>query len=297
MELDLQGNIEKFTLAEIFQLVAAGRKSGTLGIQRDDSIVMIYFDKGEIIYGYGPRQTFHLGQLLKERGKLTAKQLDEAVQTQARTDNTRRLGEILISKQFIDRADLQSVVQEQVSELLFSLLSWQCGSFKFYENQFPTDEEITVRLSVENVILEGLRRLDEENMIADTLPNLDTVYVLSASQGGRNRAVTLEANEWNTMALIDGHRTLNQICEAGQLTRDLTLRTLAKLKLSGIIAATERKAITVVEPAKAIAGGHTEDLETAVAQLSRLFEDYLSAKTIARPAVRTITTTVLGETR
>jgi hypothetical protein len=297
MELDLQGNIEKFTLAEIFQLVAAGRKSGTLGIQRDDSIVMIYFDKGEIIYGYGPRQTFHLGQLLKERGKLTAKQLDEAVQTQARTDNTRRLGEILIQKQFIDRADLQSVVQEQVSELLFSLLSWQSGSFKFYENQFPTDEEITVRLSVENVILEGLRRLDEENMIADTLPNLDTVYVLSASQGGRNRAVTLEAIEWNTMALIDGHRTLNQICQTGPLSRDLTLRTLAKLKLAGIITATERKAITVVEPAKAIADGRTEDLETAVAQLSRLFEDYLSAKTIARPAVRTITTTVLGEPR
>ena len=67
MELGLQGNIEKFTLPEIFQLIASSRKSGTLGIQRDDSIVMVYFKEGEIIYGYGPRQTFHLGQLLKEK--------------------------------------------------------------------------------------------------------------------------------------------------------------------------------------------------------------------------------------
>lgn len=297
MELDLQGNIEKFTLAEIFQLIAAGRKSGTLGIQRDDSIVMIYFDRGEIIYGYGPRQTFHLGQLLKERGKLDAKQLDEAVQTQARTDNSRRLGEILIEKRFIDRADLQSVVQEQVSELLYSLLAWQTGSFKFYENQYPTDEEITVRLSVENVILEGLRRLDEANWIAETLPNLDTVYTLSAAQGGRNRAVTLEANEWNTMALIDGHRTLNQVCATSQITREETLRVLAKLKLAGIITPTERKAVTVIEPAKAATPSRTEDIESAVVHLSQLFEDYLSAKTTTRPVTRTITTTVLGEPR
>jgi len=297
MELDLQGNIEKFTLAEILQLVAAGRKSGTLGIQRDDSIVMIYIEKGEIIYGYGPRQTFHLGQLLKERGKLTAQQLDEAVQTQARTDNTRRLGEILVQKQFIDRADLQSVVQEQVSELLYSLLSWQSGSFKFYENQFPTDEEITVRLSVENVILEGLRRLDEKNMISDTLPNLDTVYVLSASQAGRSRAVTMEANEWNTMALLDGRRTLDQICKVSQLGKDETLRILAKLKLAGIITATERKPATIIEPSKTLASGNTEDLDAMVGQLARLFEDYLSAKTVARPAVRNVITSVLGEPR
>jgi hypothetical protein len=77
MDLDLQGNIERFTLPEIFQLVAAGRKSGTLGIQKDDSIVMVYFQEGDIIYAYGPRQTFHLGQLLKERGTISDEQLEE----------------------------------------------------------------------------------------------------------------------------------------------------------------------------------------------------------------------------
>lgn len=297
MELDLQGNIEKFTLAEILQLIAAARKSGTLGIQREDSIVMIYFDRGEIIYGYGPRQTFHLGQLLKERGKLTAQQLDEAVQAQARTENTKRLGEILVNKRFIDRADLQSVVQEQVSELLFSLLSWQTGSFKFYENQFPTDEEITVRLSVENVILEGLRRLDEQNMIADTLPNLNTVYVLSASQAGRARAVTLEANEWNTMALLDGRRSLDKICEISPLGRDETLRMLAKLKLAGIITQTDRKPEPGVAPAQAATTGNTQNLEQMVGQLAQLFENYLSAKTVARPRTQNITTSVPGEPR
>ena len=56
MEQDLQGKIGRFTLPEIFQLIAQSQKTGTLGIQKDDDIVMVYFKKGRIIYGYGPRQ-------------------------------------------------------------------------------------------------------------------------------------------------------------------------------------------------------------------------------------------------
>lgn len=286
MELDLQGNIEKFTLPEIFQLIAIGRKSGTLGIQRDDYIVMVYFDKGDITYGYGPRQTFHLGQLLRECGKLTKSQLDEAVATQARSDNSRRLGEILVNKGFIDRSDLEKVVTRQVQELLYSLLSWQSGSFKFYENQFPTEEEITVRLSVENVILEGLRRLDEMNFIRETLPDLEAVFSMSSSEPGRTRAVTLESEEWNVMALVDGYRTVNQICQDCTLPEDNTLRTLAKLKLAGIIVPSAMR--------RAMTTSHTPSpqFDSMVNRLASLFEEYLGAKT---PEVNRIRTTMIHE--
>jgi len=135
MEQALQGNIGRFTLPEIFQLIANSRKTGTLGIQKDDDIVMVYFKAGRIIYGYGPRQTFHLGQLLKDRGRITAEQLDDAVNTQARESSSKRLGQILMEKAYIDRADLEKVVCNQVEELIYSLLSWETGTFKFYENQ------------------------------------------------------------------------------------------------------------------------------------------------------------------
>lgn len=290
MDLDLQGSIEKFTLPEIFQLIAAGRKSGTLGIQKDESIVMIYFRKGDIIYGYGPRQTFHLGQLLKDRGMLTPAQLEEAVTAQAKTDNSKRLGEILIQKNFIDRADLERVIKEQIEDLLYSLLSWQTGSFKFYEDQFPTDEEITVSLSVENVILEGLRRADEMNMIREALPDFETVYSISASQQGRARTIKLEAPEWNVMALVDGQRSVNQVCEVSGMPREDTLKTMAKLKLAGIITKTERK--------PKAATGAVGDLENQVRQLAGLFEEYLTEKSSRlSKSDRRITETIVEESK
>ena len=287
MDLDLQGKIERFTLTEIFQLVAASRKSGTLGIQKDDSIVMIYFKNGEIIYAYGPRQTFHLGRLLKERGKITAEQLDEAIATQAKTENSRRLGEILIHKGFIDRADLEAVVTEQIRELLYSLLSWQTGSFKFYENQFPTEEEIVVSLSVEDVILEGLRRLDEINMIRETLPNTEQVYTISATQGERTRKVSLQSAEWNIMALVNGNRTIDEICNLSNLDRNETLVKLAQLKLAGLITPTEKKPAT--------ASAAPDNLQGMVNRLASLFEDYLNQKSSNRLTERGVTTTYAGE--
>jgi len=275
MNLDLQGNVERFTLPEIFQLIAASRNSGTLGIQKDDSIVMVYFKNGEIIYGYGPRQTFHLGQLLKDRGVISPEQLEEAIAVQSRTDNSRRLGEILVGMRFIDRADLQAVVTTQIEELLYSLLGWETGSFKFYEEQFPTEEEITVRISVENVILEGLRRVDERNMVRESLPDLDAVYTISASQGGRDRRVSLEAVEWNIMALVDGHRSLSEVCQHSPVDREQTLKKLAQLRLAGLITVTERKEAPV-----------SAKLEGMIDRLAGLFEDYLTEKSGHRLGAR-----------
>lgn len=283
MNLDLQGKIEKFTLTEILQLIAASRKTGTLGIQKDDSIVMIYFDQGDIIYAYGPRQTFHLGRLLKDRNMITTEQLDDAVNTQARTENSKRLGEVLINKGYIDRADLQAVVRSQIEELLYSLLSWRSGSFKFYEDQFPTDEEIKVRLSVENVILEGLRRLDEENLVNDTLPDLSHTYTISATQGERTRTVSMAADEWNIMALVNGQNSLEEICRLAGTDRQGTLTRLAQLKLAGLITQTEKKDRT------------SGELEKMVDSLSGLLESYLTDRTRNRLNQHDLTTETAGE--
>lgn len=281
MELDLQGKIEQFSLPEILQLIAMGRKSGTLGIQHDDSIVMVYFKDGKIVYGYGPRQTFHLGQLLKDRGIIKEADLEEAIRAQAENENSKRLGEILMSRSYIDRRDLQEVVSEQIQELLYSLLKWTSGSFKFYENQFPTDEEILVNISVENVILEGLRRADEANMIAEALPDTNAVYCISAAQAERPRDIYLQGPEWNIMALVDGYRSIEDIVRLASYDRNETLKKLAQLKLAGIITKTEKKAT------------ETKELDQMVNRLAGLFEDYLTDKTTNRLGDRKITQTFL----
>jgi len=267
MDLDLQGNIERFTLPEIFQLVSAGRKTGTLGIQRDDDIVMVYFKNGSVIYGYGPRKTYHVGRMLVENGRISSEQLDEAIAAQvSQMGSGKRLGQILIEKRYIDRADLELVIRHQVEELIYSLMSWERGSFKFYENQFPTEEEITVNLSTENVVLEGLRRLDEMTRLKDYLPEFETTYTLSPSEPGQKRDITMEPEEWNILALVDGHRDINSIVAASPSEPIETLKRLASLQLAGLICPSRRLT------------SDGDKLAAMVDRLSQLIEDYLTER-------------------
>lgn len=277
MDLDLQGKIERFTLPEIFQLVSTGRKTGTLGIQRDDDIVMVYFQNGSVIYGYGPRKTYHLGRMLVEMGRITTPQLDEVIAEQAApSSGGKRLGQLLMDKRYIDRADLEEAVRRQVEELIYSLMSWDRGSFKFYENQFPTEEEITINLSTENVILEGLRRLDEMNRIKDCLPDFSTVYALAPAEPGQVRNVSLKPEEWNVLALIDGHKSIDELLVVSPLESMETLKHMASLQLAGLIKASPQAA-------------DQDKLESMVTHLSQLIESYLTRNTGNALAGRTPT--------
>ncbi len=284
MEQALQGKIGRFTLPEILQLVANSRKTGTLGLQRDDDIVMVYFTGGQIVYAYGPRQTSHLGQLLRDSGRITTDQLDEAVKTQTGAESSKRLGRILLEKGFVDRADLEEVVRSQIEELIYSLLNWDSGTFKFYENQCPTEEEITVSLSVENVILEGLRRLDEYNRVRETLPDFNKVLTLAAAPPERIKDVSLTSDEWNLLAQVNGQRTISDIADQSDMPRLDALGKLAALNLAGLVEIVERP----YEP--------PDRLALMVKRFSGLLEDYLALKTESKTVDRT-TTEVIGEDR
>jgi hypothetical protein len=276
MDQALQGNVGRFTLPEIFQLIANGRKTGTLGIQKDDDIVMVYFKRGRIIYGYGPRQAFHLGQILKDRGRISAQQLEDAVSTQSREASSKRLGQILMEKKFIDRADLEKVVRNQVEELVYSLLSWENGTFKFYENQYPTDEEITVDISVENAILEGYRRIDELNLLREALPDFSSILNIAETPAERNSNISLDSEEWNLLSLINGRRTIEQIVELSGSSRMESLRKLAALRLAGLITSGGKKE------------EESDHLRTMVSRVSRLLEEYLEHKAKAEPEKTTV---------
>ena len=120
-------------------------------------------------------------------------------------------------------------------------------------------------------------------------PDLNDVYTISASQGGRTRSVSLEAGEWNLMALVDGYRSVNDILKYSAVEPDIALKKLAQLKLAGIITKTERKEI----PGKPAAN---VNIDKMVNRLANLFEDYLTDKNRGKPIERKITRTVLEET-
>jgi hypothetical protein len=262
--MELQGSVERFELSDILQLLSVSKKTGTLGVQRGEDVVMVYLSKGDIIYAYNPNRGLRLGDLLIRKKKLTTSQLERAMRIQRELKTRKRLGELLVLESFITRKDLEDVVRKQVEDVIYDLLRWETGNFKFYENKFPTQEDVTINISTENLILESVRRLDELEHIQKKLPAFDTVLGLAVTETRRAKDVALEAEEWNVLTLVDGRRDIKGIIEESRLGKLETMKRLAGLLLAGL-----------VEPVKpGLAEINTRNLEEAIEKLTKLLEKY-----------------------
>jgi hypothetical protein len=262
--MDLEGSVERFELTDIFQLLSASKKTGTLGVQKGEEVMMVYFEEGNIIYAFNPNRKIKLGDLLIQKKKITPLQLEKVMRAQKDLKTKKRLGELLVLESFITKEELEKVVKQQVEDVIYELLKWNKGNFKFYENRFPTQEEITINISTENLILESVRRSDEMARIQTKLPSMDTVLGLAVTETDRAKDITLEADEWNILTLVDGHRSIKKIVEDSRSEKLETLKKLAGFLLAGLIESVKKPALSL----------DTQRLERSTERLIKLLEKY-----------------------
>ena len=225
--MDLQGKIDKFNVPEIFQLISTGKRTGTLGIIRNNQATMFYFNDGQITYAYSPSGRNRLGERLLEKGYIDKRALSDALDFQKKNGKS-RLGKILIENSKINQEQLANVLTEQISDTVYQVMSWDKGLFKFYDNNFPTDEENTISLSTESLILEGAKRADELNNLKSKLP--DTKSSLKLRQADDKPVeLTLSAEEWNVLAQCDSHHTIDDIINRCDENPEPVLKAIQKL--------------------------------------------------------------------
>jgi hypothetical protein len=262
--MELQGSVEKFQLSDIFQLLSACRKSGTLGVQKGEDVIMVYFQDGNIIFAHNPYHRLRVGELLVKKGILSSARLQKIMQAQKELKDKKRIGELLILENVITRKQLEDLVKLQVEEVIYDLLKWEKGNFKFYENRFPTQEEITIKISTENLILEGVRRSDELERLKKKLPSFDTVIGLAPTEDNREKDINLKADEWNVLTLVDGHRDIRKILDDSKRDKIETLKKLAGLLLAGVVEPVKRPMLEI----------KTDSLEKLLEQFNRSLEKY-----------------------
>jgi hypothetical protein len=233
--MDLQGRIEKFNVPEIFQLISAGKRTGTLGINRNEQSVMVYFRNGQIIYAYSPNRRNRLGERLIAKGLIEPKTLELTLRIQKESGGTKRLGAILVETNRVSKDQLETILKEQISDTIYRLMSWDRGLFKFYDGKFPTEEDITLALSTENLILEGVRRADEMNRLKEKLPDFSSRLQLKTMVGDTPVELKLTTGDWNTMALCDGHRDIGRIISDSSNDPIETMKSIIRLLAVNLI--------------------------------------------------------------
>ena len=236
--MPIEGPLRELGIHDVFQLLDLSRKTGALRVTSElrHNEGKIYFDSGVVVSAEIRSNPHPLGALLLRTGKIAEADLERARDMQQRQGDKRRLGEILVSLGVITQREVERQIRFQIEEVVFEVMSWNEGYFSFAEeaeSRVPT--EVTVRIPVEALLMEGARRIDEWSRIENRIPHVGVVPSLAPPPEGSGGELDLLPPEWEVLALIDGQRSVRGVAtELGRSDFDVA-KTLFGLESAGVI--------------------------------------------------------------
>ncbi|HZK51112.1 MAG TPA: DUF4388 domain-containing protein [Actinomycetota bacterium] len=228
----LKGTLDDFSLPDIFRLTALAKKTGRLEVERRTGSGRIYFRDGDVYYAESTKSKEPLGRKLIRSGWVTERQLRRAVVEQEQTG--RRVGEILIAQSAVDEEQIEWAVRSQIEDGVFDLLRWDLGAF-VWEPDVEIEVEVPLTVTVENLIIEASRRLDEISQIKKKIPSADVVLVMAARPPDGAHQINITSEEWQVLVLVDGRRTVEDIATTTGAEAYQTTRLLFGLMNAGLI--------------------------------------------------------------
>lgn len=207
----IKGSLREASLADVLQLLALGQKTGCLTVTDRTNLGYIYFDRGRIVYASLVNRLDRLGDILLKSGRISTQQLQDSIALQTRQRDS-RLGEILVQQGAISRPDLEHFVRMQIEEAVYFLFTWTRGTFTFESDVRPVEQEFTVSINPEALLLEGARRVDEWGLIEKKIPSMDLVFALHRDRLEASE-VRLTAEQQRLVPLLDGKRDVARLVE------------------------------------------------------------------------------------
>jgi hypothetical protein len=229
MDKILEGDLSHFEVPDLLSLLRAGRRTGVLALERRDQESKLYFRAGDPVFAASTREDLRLGHLMVRQGKLPREVVDDALEWQH--SNGGRLGSALLAAGILDEGELAALLKVQVSEVIFDAFSWSDGLFSFWDRVPPPPNAVTLEMDLQNILVEGVRRLDVRERLSGAFPDRDMVVEAIANPERVKHSVTLTPEEWKIFFLVDGRRTLSEICRlAGNPDEEATLHVLYTLQ-------------------------------------------------------------------
>lgn len=245
--MGLSGTLETMSLTDLLQWVGSTRKTGTLAIRGRSHTKHVYLKDGRVIASASDDPTEQLGQFLLSRGRITEDQLRKALEAQAKSRIL--LGKVLLMTGAVKEADLKQMLQLQAEETIFGLFLWSDAHFEFLEGVLPNHILVPISLEVQQVLMAGLARLDELEMIQADFGSFRSVLQRTGEllPPGLQDGNSLPAR---ALALVDGKRSIADISPAVHASEFVVGRALHMLFGEGLLEVVKR--VTTESPAKEV---------------------------------------------
>ena len=228
----LKGTLDDFTLPDIFRLLSQSRKTGRLEVERSAGRGTVFFRDGTVYFAESTISRELIGQKLVKAQVITDSQLMKALDGQAESGG--RLGEVLLADGVATEEEVETALRSQIEDAVFDLLRWDAGEFGWAPGE-SVEPEVSLSVSVENLVMEGSRRLDELAIITRKIPSENAVVAMAPAPPDGAAEINITPVEWRVLVLVNGQRTVIDISEAVGSDVFATMRTLYGLASAGLV--------------------------------------------------------------
>ena len=230
----LRGRLSDVSLPEMLIFLKVSQKTGVLSFVQTGVRKALFFLEGRVVFAASSLSQDRLGEVLLRGGKISA---DEYLRLWERIRGGQRMGKALIEGGVLAPRDLWWGIEQQVREIVWSLFTWEEGSFQFEESDRPRGEKITINLEVEALTVEGIRRISGTGTISNHFVPVDTIL----ERTDKLSPVPLEAYEEHVLRQVNGKKTVAEICKDSEIGEAETRKVLHTFMAVGVIAVKGRK--------------------------------------------------------
>lgn len=233
-KMALKGNLRDFSVTQLFNLINLARKTGSLTLEGHRRRAQVCFKEGRLVHASLNGQDAGLIGMLEKSGKISPDQ-SRVIRARSGSSADKELGLLLINAGYVTRDEIVESVRSHTLDVVYMLFTWGDGSFIFEPNKLPADGAITVPINLENVIMEGTRRVKEYEMLRSELPDLDMALKFTDRPDARLKDISLTVEEWRIISFINARNTIRQIARANSMSDFKIRRIVYGLLSAGLV--------------------------------------------------------------
>src|SRR5256886_3685925 len=239
-ELSIQGTLAETTVPDLFRSLIRSSETAIVSLEGLGRTDVIYVYEGKIIFASSTDPDMGLGEILLRQGDLNLTQYNEAMEHLV---TPRRMGALLCELGYLKPDDLSRAVERQANAIVLNAMRYRAGNYTIeFTSTFP-DEIITLPLTTERLLLDGVQRIDFWSLIIRGLGRLERM--LEQAPGADARSYTLELNEEedHIHSLISEPATVQDVLARSYLANFISAKTLWGLLTVNLVQDAEGAAV------------------------------------------------------
>ncbi|MFZ0532095.1 MAG: DUF4388 domain-containing protein [Anaerolineales bacterium] len=266
----LKGNLRDFSITQLLNLVNVARKTGTLIVERSQEQVFVSFREGKLSYAHDGANAASLAMVLYHAKKLNAAQV-RAINERSGGMSDKELGLLLINSNYISQQEILISLQAYYLNMVNRLFTWGEGLFHFDNDLLPPKDKITVRISLENLIIEGIRKMREWEQLQGEIPSLEMALKFSQRPGINMRNLKLSVDEWKVISFINPKNTIRQIAKATNKNELEIRRIVYSFIQAGLVDMVRPEGMPVLQPVQPVQPRISPPQESKTEQKSLIY--------------------------